>query len=94
MSKALIKNNNYMNKTVITTTSIISVAFLISFYIYTSSKERVEIQLSTERMAASSMTLSEQTQKDRLTVCIETIMKKSIESGKPIDAEKARSICG
>ena len=32
--------------------------------------------------------------RDRLTVCMEMIMTKSIEANQPIDAKSAREICG
>ncbi len=73
---------NEINKTIVTCTAIITlgVAGLASYvtYIYF--------------YAAKTVTRDES--RDRLTICLDTVMTKSIESNKAISAKEAKEICG
>jgi hypothetical protein len=75
-----------MNKTVIVCTAIVTLGIMLSTtsvaYIYFNCyASKTEIAKKTET-------------RDRLTVCIDTVMTKSIQANKPIDAKTAREVCG
>jgi hypothetical protein len=61
-------------------------------------RERVEMERikSKEKIQLKNLTLTDNSKenRDRLTVCIQTVMSESRQSGKALDAEKAKEICG
>ncbi|MFT4967100.1 MAG: hypothetical protein ACI9CD_000095 [Candidatus Deianiraeaceae bacterium] len=78
-----------MNKTVVTSVAIITLGVsVVSLslglgYLYYLGKT-LEIKANSGKTET----------RDRLTVCIDTVMSRAIEGNKPIEAENARHICG
>ena len=71
-----------MNKTIVVSIGIITlgITLICNVYIYF-------------YLAKTNYTGKIET-RDRVTVCIDTVMTKSIEANQPIDAKSAREICG
>ena len=67
-----------MNKTIIIVTSIIAFVFAIVSYWYISYIKAIRLEIRPM---------------DRFTTCIDTVMTKSKENGKPISASEAKDIC-
>ena len=71
-----------MNKTIIASVSIVTVGLMYVAYLYiwylNSNLNKIENKTET---------------KDRLTVCLDIVMKRSIEANKPISAIEAKNIC-
>ena len=83
-----------MNKTIILCVSIATSGLVLIFGLccgchyyckYMIKKMEVEIEIQTVKKTET---------RDRKTVCMDTIMTKSIEAKKPIDAKVAKEICG
>ena len=70
-----------MNKTIIISIGILTTGITLIFCMYIFSYFSYQY-------------LSKIETRDRVTVCIDTIMTKSIEAKKPIDAKVAKEICG
>ena len=75
-----------MNKTVITSVTIVSLSILLTCCYFIHSNEKISL-------AKEKAVISRSEIRDRFTVCIDTVMHKSIESNKPISAGEAKDIC-
>ena len=111
-----------MNKTVITSISIVTIGIIIIFFITVRAFEQSSVQIAKsfemtftqvsadmsrsfentslgairafEESAKSIEKISLKTEtRDRFTICIDTVMSKSIDAGKPISASEAKDIC-
>ena len=68
-----------MNETIIKSIRIITTGICLIFCIYFIYAYLIKTNIET---------------RDRLTVCIDTVMTKSIEAKQPIDVRSAKEICG
>ena len=73
-----------MNKTIISCFAIVTTGLICCVYLYFSYAIKTNIETSNTNKTET---------KDRLTVCIETVMAKSIEAKQIIDAKSAKVIC-
>ena len=76
-----------MNKTIVACFSIVTAGMSLVFGMYLYSSHILKIKNISQAQTKTET-------RDRLTVCIDTVMTKSIEAKQPINAKDAREICG